>query len=141
MRENRDNLTEGQKAASSRICNFFCKLNILINLVDITNQTLSKFEESSEELNKYRLKFKKRENRVVGLIRTPCKVLGKRGDAKSVTFIADKLREIIHLHNFYGDFFYILFYDASAAYYYKHLIKDYLGKVHGTPNQSLEAAT
>ena len=49
VRGNGDNLTEGQKAASIGFCNFFCKLNILTNVVDITNQTLCKFEESSED--------------------------------------------------------------------------------------------
>ena len=48
-----DDMTDEQKAASSRICTFFCGLHILINLADVTNQALCKFEEGTEELHKY----------------------------------------------------------------------------------------
>ena len=57
VRENLDNLTEDQKVG------FICGLQILTNLAHITNQTLCKFEESSEEL-KYCLMFKKRDSRL-----------------------------------------------------------------------------
>ena len=54
VRENLDNLTEDQVG-------FICWLQILTNLAHITNQTLCKFEESSEKLNMYCLMFNKRD--------------------------------------------------------------------------------
>ena len=78
-------------------------------------------------------------------MRTSCKSLGKRGNGKSgafiqfVTFINDKLHLSVRLQPFYGNRFNILFYDASAAYYYRDFVKELLGEVHGTPNELLHA--
>ena len=72
VRENWDHLTQDQKTACGRICNFYCGLHILINLADVTNSALSKYEAATENLKQFNRKSKKGESGVVRLIRTVC---------------------------------------------------------------------
>ena len=47
----------------------------------------------------------------------------------------DKLYEEIRLQPFNGNHFNILFNYTPAAYYYRDLVKEFVGEVHGTPKQ------
>ena len=143
VKDNWNEMTDDEKDSCSRICNFFCGLHILINLADVTNAALCKFEDATDELNKLRSKCNRGESGTVRLIRTACKALAKRGDEKSGAygqfsiFINEELHEVVRLEPFYGNRFNILFFDASALFYYKDLAVEFLDKVHGTSNRLL----
>ncbi|XP_041369492.1 uncharacterized protein LOC121383482 [Gigantopelta aegis] len=132
--------------------NFFCGLHLLVNLAEVSNISLAKFENSLERQDKGAATLsatasftKKSELGVVRFVRTACKVFTKGGDEKNGAYrafsdyIVQHKDEIIRLAPFRGNRFNILFLDGGLIYYYARDITEFLSNIHGTSNTLLKA--
>ncbi|XP_046550545.1 uncharacterized protein LOC124260311 [Haliotis rubra] len=140
-----EEMSNEEKSNCSKINNFFCGLHLLINFAEVTNQVLKKYETACEELSTGVNKTKPGESGAVKFIRTSCKALARRGDAKSGAYslfrdyIFDKLGENLHLEPFHGNRFNVLFQNAGNIYFYRDEIKDFLENTIKDRNRLLQS--
>lgn len=86
-----DIMSSEKQNAQGKMFNFFGGLHILVNLAEVTNESIKKFENSSDMIEKGAVAEKQltqycksSESGVVRLARTACKALGRNGDKKVV---------------------------------------------------------
>ena len=117
-----DSLAESDQKKLKDMGNFFCKVHPLVTFAEEANKALLKFESGS-----------------VRLIRTVCSAFHKRGHQAAgmeqyfVAYLND-LGIKLQLIAFEGNWFNIIFYNASAAFYHRTHIVNFIE--HSAPSQN-----
>jgi hypothetical protein len=141
VKDNWETMTEKEKEKelTSRTHNCYCGMHLLVNLADLTNTTLNKFEDlSPEECGTKTLFHKSSESGTTRLIRTSCKSFACGADEKSGCFrdfqvYTESLKQKMDLVPVRGNRF-NMFFNAGIVSYLKESIQSFLEDVHVTPN-------
>ena len=137
--ENFEQMEENEKAAVSKMNNFFCGLHTLVHMADVSSKSLLEVEKGhfNEQVPIHNPSFKKAgQSGTVRLVLTACKAFAKRGDQKNgchsnfVTFISQFLKDNemhgLPLQPLKGNRFNILFTNAGQVYFLRTQMKGYL---------------
>ena len=129
---NWDELEDIQKGEIIRMGNFFCKLHLLCNFSTETDKLLKEFEYIILDKDyEKQFAFNTKESSPTQLIRIACKAFHPRGSdecgvASYFNAFLSKRDQSNLFASFIGNRFNILYYNASALYFLKDAIKDFI---------------
>lgn len=151
--DNWDSLSVDEKKLCCKMNNFYCGLHLLVGMADTCEIALKKFEKNyldgkdvgsavRPELKRYH----KSESSTLRLLRTASKCFAIGQDEKNgaslpwTTYLKSKNKKN-HIVRFKHNRFNLVFSLASAVFYHKEEISEFLNKVHGSNNDLLKAVS
>ena len=144
-----DCISSEAQTAMKAVNHFYCGLHYIVGLAEQAEAVLLeweklKFGQGKVGADSLPVAFETKGSAVVRLIRTACKSFTHHGSEKSgchadmVAYLKDKGIKL-HLVDFKGNRFNILFFNAAGVWYLREHIAKFLSDAHGTTNKLLQA--